>query len=153
MRAAAGTGPFFLRKRTFTGDTGPPRKALRSRGNFANDDEPSGAADQLTRDLVRRLCDALALGGGPDPQHNGSAFGHERQAPLRRHDRRRERFRERDAVTVCCLLFRPALDHARVGRRPPPQELALATVCFQQRELALWERVGERDSRYAAART
>src|SRR5262245_37817519 len=126
----AGIGSFLLRKRTFAGDTGSTWKTPRSRGQLANDDESGRAVGELTRDLCRRCSNSITIGGRPDPEHDRAAFGDERETPLRGHDRRRQRLRQRNLVTVCCLVFGAALDDMRVRWCPPAQELALAAVCL-----------------------
>src|SRR6266496_1403733 len=138
MRAAAGIGtdPFFLRKRTFARDTGSPWKALRSGADFANEDEAGRSFDKLAGDLLRDPRNAIVLGGRTHPEDDGATLGHDRQARSRGHERRRKRLRNRDLVTVCYLVFCATLNYARIRRRPAAQELALASVRLQQRELA-----------------
>ena len=103
----------------------------------------------------RRACDVgdrFKVGARAEPEDGGAARADERQAPLDGRRRLRERLRERDAVHVDSLLLGAAPDDARVRRRPPLEEVALAPLRLEQRHLALRQRRGERDPRRAAAR-
>ena len=101
-------------------------KPGRSRGDLAQDEEARRRLGELAADLLRDACHAVRLRARPDPEHDGAALRDERQAPLRRDGRRRERLRDRDLVTVCCLLLGAAPDDVQVRElvRPPLEEVA-----------------------------
>ena len=98
---------------------------------------------------------ALEVGAtGPTPEHGRAARRDERQAPLGRDRRRRERLRDRDAVDV----GRPAPRRARrrratfgKSRRHALEELGLAPARLEQRHLAVRQRGRERNPGRAAA--
>ena len=79
------------------------------------------------------------IGGAARPRGHGATVAHERQAPLDRDRRLGERLRERDAERLEGLLLGAAPDDTEVRElgRPALEELALAPLGLEQRDLAV----------------
>jgi len=100
---------------------------------------------------LRHPRNRFGVRGRADVEHRCAAGSDERQAPLRSHDRRRERLRHGHAVRVRLLLLGSSLHDPRVRRREAAQKVALAAVRLEQRHLPLGQRDRERDPGGAAA--
>ena len=112
-----------------------------------SDTSSSSAASRSATSATRP-----GFGARPDPEHDGAARAHERQAPLRRNRRRRERLRKGTAGPVDRLLLGSTPDDAGIRRRKRAQKGALAFLRLQEDELLLGQRVRERNAGRAAAR-
>lgn len=140
-----------LGQRTLLGDAGASREARRRRPELSDHEEACGRFDELAGDPARRRRHPFGLCGRADPQHDHAPGTHERQAPFGRCRRLRQRLRDRDAGPVQLLLLGPPPHDARVRRRDSLEELALPPLRFQQYDLAIGQRMGERDARRTAA--
>ena len=133
-------------------DTGAAREAGRRRPGLARARAaPAGARRARRRAARRPRATPSASADRADPEDDRSARAHERQAPLGRGRRLRERLRDRDAGPVGRLLLGATPDDARVRRREPLEERALAPLGLEQHHLAVGKRMGERDPGCAAA--
>src|SRR5581483_310266 len=147
------TVPSSLRKRTFPCHARAARKAGRSGAELAQHEQTRRRGDGLSGQAFGDTGDMRRLGRLPDPEHDEPAGPNEGQAPLRSDGRRRERLRERRAGPVDAVLLGPSPDNTRVCGREPLQERALTPLRLEQDELAVGQRVRERNAGRAAAGT
>ena len=92
------------------GAAGNPRESARPSGSRAR----RLAAPAAAADLLGDVSDRVAIGAGPDEQHDRAAVAYERQTPLGRDRRLRECTRNGDPVGVRGLLFRASAHDAHV---------------------------------------
>jgi hypothetical protein len=105
-------------------------------------------------ELLGDSCNRRDIRARADPQDRGPARPDERQAPLGRDGRRRQRLRNRDAETVDFLLLGPAPDDAdvRESTRGPFEKRAFLPLGLEQDDLAFGKRSGKRNPRRASPR-
>ena len=139
------------RQGPFSRDSGAPWKSRRRWPRLTEDSETRRALGELRRKALRNVSDAAAISARPNPQNGRAARTDERQTPLRSNRRGCKSLRDRGTVAVRRLFLRAPLDDAGVRRRETTEEFALASVCFEQRELAVRQRMREWNSRNAAA--
>src|SRR5262245_4246406 len=136
--AASETSPRErLRERALLRHACPPGKTRWCRPDLANHGEPGRRGLDAAGDSLRPRGDPLALGRRSDPEHDGPALAHERQAPLGGGRRVCERLRDGDAVRLGRLLLGATPDDVQVRerRRPLLEEQALAPLRLEERHL------------------
>jgi hypothetical protein len=107
---------------------------------------------ELAADLFGHPGDTFGVGAQPDPEHDGTAWTDERQAPFGCRRRFRQRLGNGDSIDIRPLLLRPTLDDDDIRRRPLAQEVALAADRFEQRYLAVGKERCQRNPRHASSR-
>src|SRR5918999_181660 len=151
MAMAASRG--YSGQRTFPGHPGTARKAFGRRAKLADQQQPVVILRRRSRQLLGHPRDTVGVSTGPDPEDDGPAGTHERQAPLGRHGWQRKRLRHRDTEPIRLLLLRPPPDDTEIRelRLPLTEEIGLPSLSLQQRDLAIRQCGCERDSRCSSA--
>ena len=109
-----------LGERPLLRDAGSAREAGRRRPGLPDRrGSPAGTPPARRRSSLQRERPRPSSADGPTQSTTRAALLDERQAPLRRDRRLRERLRDRDLVTVCCLALGAAPDDAQVRQLRP----------------------------------
>jgi hypothetical protein len=121
---------------------------------LGNDEQSRVLLGNTASELSGGSSDRLGIRRRADEENRRAPDFDERQAPLDRDRRRRERLCDRNAEAVGWLVLGPAPDDAYVRENAGdrPEKRALPTVRLEQHHLASGERRGQGDPGRAPAR-